>query len=138
MISRFKRLFVPLDSGVCRNHRLRHPYNNSPGFLPLTAMIDLVVFLVLCQSSTDHDRALDTFFLHLAADIVGIRNAAVEVEGICRASAAAVESRKAVFAFFFRVYIAKLEFIAHLRVDHAGIHVSEQELFISNELVARI
>ena len=47
MISRFKSLFVPLDSGVCRNHRLRHPYNNNPGFLPLTAMIDLVVFLVL-------------------------------------------------------------------------------------------
>ena len=108
------------------------------GFLPLTAMIDLVVFLVLCQSSTDHDRALDTFFLHLTADIVGICNAAVEIEGICRASAAAVESRKAVFAFFFRVYVAELEFIAHLRVDHAGIHVSEQELFISNELVARI
>lgn len=55
-----------------------------------------------------------------------------------RASAAAVESRKAVFAFFFRVYIAEFEFIAHLRVDHAGIHVSKQELFISNELVARI
>ena len=44
----------------------------------------------------------------------------------------------AVFAFFFRVYIAEFEFIAHLRVDHAGIHVSKQKLFISNELVARI
>ena len=51
MISRFKKLFVPLDSGVCRNcrnHRLRHPYNNSPGLSAPTAMIDLVVFLVLC------------------------------------------------------------------------------------------
>ena len=108
------------------------------GFLPLTAMIDLVVFLVLCQSSTDHDRALDTFFLHLAADIVSVLNRTMEIVGICRASAAAVESRKAVFAFFFRVYVAELEFIAYLRVDYTGIHVSEQELFISNELVARI
>lgn len=47
MISRFKRLFVPLDSGVCRNHRSVILTITIRGFLPLTAMIDLVVFRVL-------------------------------------------------------------------------------------------
>jgi len=45
MISRFKRLFVPLDSVITASVILTITVR---GFLPLTAMIDLVVFLVLC------------------------------------------------------------------------------------------
>lgn len=75
----------------------------------------------------------DTFFLHFAADSQGIRNAAVEVSELPRIRCSRNFAK--CFAFFFRVYIAEFEFIAHLRVDHTqAYHVSKQELFISNEL----
>ena len=80
----------------------------------------------------------DTFFLHFATDIVGIRNAAVEVEGICRASAAAVEPCKALAALLLGINVAFFEFVDRFCLFHAFVNISKAEIFLSYELVARI
>ena len=78
------------------------------------------------------------FFLHLAPDIIRIRDGTVEVVGIGRTAATAVKSGKAIPTFVFRIDIAELELVADCRVGHARIHVAEQEIFVSYKLMARI
>ena len=138
MFLRFKKHLSPLMPDPVRKTPAPPSYDNSPEPSPLTATIVLVVFPVLRQGGADHNRALDTFFLHLTADVVCIGDAAVEIEGVRRTSAAAVKPCKTVLTFFLRVYIAELELIANLRINYAGIHVSKQKIFVPDKLVARI
>lgn len=102
-------------------------------FIPLSPCSLLV--RAVCKSSFYHDRAFDTFFLHLTPDIIRIRDGTVEVVGIGRTAAAAVKSGKAIPTFIFRIDIAKLELVADCRVGHARIHVAEQEIFVSYKLM---
>ena len=67
-------------------------------------MLFFILFLLLFfvgKSRLNHDRTLDTLFLHLASDLISIGNGSVEVVGIGCAAAATVESYKAVSALFF-------------------------------------
>ena len=82
-------------------------------FYPQT--IHTVCFRVLLihirQGCLDHDGTLDALFLHLASNLIGVRNGAVEIVGIGGASAAAVKPGKTVSAFFFCIDIAQLKLV---------------------------
>ena len=53
-------------------------------------------------------------------------------------SATAVKSCKAVLACLLRIYIAKLELIADIRIYNTGINISKQEFFISHKLMTGV
>ena len=109
------------------------------GLMILASIIITSVFYV-----KDYPKIVPILFMTVGFGVIGFLDDYLKV--VLRRSDGLLAWQKmlceivvtAVFAFFFRIYVAELEFIAHLRVDYAGIHVSKQELFISNELVARI
>ena len=62
----------------------------------------------------------------------------MEVVGISRTAAAAIKSRKAVFAFILRIDVAEFKFIADGRIGHTCIYIAEKEFFLADKLVAWI
>ena len=67
------------------------------------------------QRRLDHKRTLHTLALELAADVVGVPDRPVEIVGIRRAAAAAVELRETAAALLLRVDVAALELVPDLR-----------------------
>ena len=62
----------------------------------------------------------------------------MEIVGICRTSAAAVELCKAVPAFFLCVDIAALELVHNILTLDALVYISHEVLLLTDKLVARI
>ena len=94
--------------------------------------------LIFGQSCLYHQCTLDPFLLHLASDLVNIVDLTCEIVGVCRASAAAVEPCKALAALLLGINVAFFEFVDSFCLFHAFVNISEAEIFLSYELVARI
>ena len=62
----------------------------------------------------------------------------MEIVGVCCTSATAIEFCKTVTAFFFRINIAALKFITDILTFDTLVHISKQEILISNKLMTRI
>ena len=62
----------------------------------------------------------------------------MEIIRVCHASAAAVEPCKALAALLLGINVAFFEFVDSFCLFHAFVNISEAEIFLSYELVARI
>ena len=98
----------------------------------------LLLIIRLRQRSLYHDRTFHALALKLAANVISVLNCPVEVVGVRRAAAAAVELRKAVSALLFRVDVAALELIHDLRLRNPLVHISHQIFVNPDKLMARI
>ena len=70
--------------------------------------------------------------------IISVLNRTMEIVGICRASAAAVELCKTVPAFFLCVDIAALKLVHDILTSNTLIHISHEKLFLTHKLMTRI
>ena len=94
------------------------------------------LFAHLCDFQ--HDGTFDTFLVEFATCLVHASDAAGGVVCVGCTSAAAVELGEAVGTFLVGVYVAALELVADRVVGDAVVNVSQQELFVSHELMTWI
>ena len=82
-------------------------------------------------------RALHSCFHHFASNFVRFIYIAVKMDIICRATAAAMIFRKAVFTLFFGIKICVSEYRADIFVKFSVEHVAHLIFGVGRELVAR-
>src|SRR5699024_8439247 len=85
-----------------------------------------------------HDRALHSFSLKFASDIIIPFNVILKMPCIGCASSAAVKSGEALPAVFFCINVAVLKFVLDLGMRNTVIHISHEELLFSHKLMAGI
>ena len=85
-----------------------------------------------------HDRAFDTLPLQFTSDIICIVDGFVEIPGVRRTSAAAVEFCETIRAFILGINIAKLEFVANICLDNTIPDITHQEFILTDKLVTWI
>ena len=62
----------------------------------------------------------------------------MEVIGVCRAATAAVELRKTLLTLLLGIHVTTFEFVTNILSYDAFLHISHQERFISDKLMAGI
>ena len=110
--------------------------------IPLSVSRDKFKLLcIICHISLcclNHDSALYTLLLQLAALIIGISDCAVEVVGVGGTATAAIESGKTVATFFLGINITALKLILDVSGLDAIPDITHNEVLIAHKLVAWI
>ena len=124
---------VPIYSG----HEINSYFSANQLYLVMPSTVALEQEFV-SRGSIKHDCAVNTLFRKCTSDVVCIVDISMEIVGVCCTSATAIEFCKTVTAFFFRINIAALKFITDILTFDTLVHISKQEILISNKLMTRI
>ena len=85
-----------------------------------------------------HDGALNTLTMKVAAQLIGTGQGTGSVIGIGGTAAAAEHLGKAIVTFFAGIYIAELELIPQFGILNAMEYIAQFEFFVADKLVTRV